>query len=138
MRAATFAQCVAKHATSVVAESNRDKRMKAYYARPITLYGTPQEQRDEDLIRALGFEPIDVKKEDYQGQGMDVFKPLVEGAKALFFRSFPDMSIGAGVAKEIAWAKVSNLPIVELPHLFERRILSVDETRRMLAYQGKR
>lgn len=112
--------------------------MKAYYARPITLYGTPQEERDETTIRALGFEPIQIKKADYQGQGMAVFEPMVKDAKALFFRSFPDMSIGAGVTKEIAWAVEAGLPVLELPHLFERRILTVDETRRMLAYQGKR
>lgn len=112
--------------------------MKAYYARPITLYGTPQEKRDEELIRSLGFEPIHIKKADYQGQGMAVFEPMVKDAKALFFRAFPDLSIGAGVAKEIAWAVEGGIPVVELPHVFERRTLSVDETRRMLAYMGQR
>lgn len=112
--------------------------MKAYYARPISLYGTPQEARDEAAILALGFVPIQIKKADYQAQGMDAFKPLVEDAKALFFRSFPDLSIGAGVAKEIAWAVAAGLPVVELPHVFERRVLSVDETRKMLAYLGAR
>lgn len=112
--------------------------MKAYYARPISLYGTKQEERDMAIIRDFGFEPIDVKKANYRDQGMAVFEPMVKEAKALFFRSFPDLSIGAGVAKEIQWAHECAIPVAELPHVFSRRILSVDETRRMLEYLGAR
>lgn len=79
--------------------------MKAYYARPISIDNTPQEKRDHDLIRALGFEPypVDAEKQAilarYREVGMEAFKPAVEVSQCLIFRAFPDGSIGAGVAR---------------------------------------
>jgi hypothetical protein len=62
----------------------------------------------------------------------------VQRCAALFFRAFPDGSIGAGVAKEIAWAEEMNIPVVEIPRQIARRTLSVDDTKAMLAELGQR
>jgi hypothetical protein len=118
--------------------------MKAYYARPISIDSTPQEKRDHDLIRALGFEPYPIEEAKavilarYKEVGMEAFKPAVEESQCLIFRSFPDGSIGSGVAQEIAWAVAAGVPVIEFPRQVERRTLSTDETRRMLAELGQR
>lgn len=118
--------------------------MKAYYARPISVDGTKQQERDIQLIRGLGFEPYPVgpEKEEaltrYRSEGMDAFRPYVEGSAVLIFRAFPDGSIGAGVAKEIAWAEAKGIPVVEFPRQISRRTLSVEHTRDMLAELGQR
>jgi hypothetical protein len=91
---------------------------KAYYARPISVDNTPQEKRDHDLIRALGFEPYPIDEEKqailarYREVGMEAFRPAVEASDALIFRAFPDGSIGAGVAQEIAWAVAAGVPVI--------------------------
>lgn len=118
--------------------------MKAYYARPISIDDTPQAERDMALIQALGFEPFPVGDDkanalvEYKKIGMDAFKPYVEASDALVFRAFPDGSIGAGVAKEIAWAIAASVPVVEIPRQVSRRTLTPDETRNMLAELGQR
>lgn len=118
--------------------------MKAYYARPISIDNTPQEKRDHELIRALGFEPYPVDEEKrailtrYRESGMEAFRPAVEASQCLIFRAFPDGSIGAGVAQEIAWAQAAGVPVIEFPRQVERRTLGVDATRAMLAELGQR
>lgn len=121
------------------------KIQEAYYARPKSLYGSAQEARDEATIRQLGFEPIALNKPEIEAavkasavNPMEAFRPLVQRAKALFFRPFLDGAIGAGVAKEIEWAVAAGLPVVELPHFAGRRILTVDETRTYLSELGQR
>jgi hypothetical protein len=117
---------------------------KAYYARPISIDGTPQAERDMEIIRSLGYEPWPVgdEKKDvllaYKRIGMDAFLPYVVQSDALFFRAFPDGSIGAGVAQEIAWAFDGRIPVMEFPQKINRRTLSVDETRDMLSELGAR
>jgi hypothetical protein len=69
---------------------------------------------------------------------MEAFKPYVAGANALVFRAFPDGSIGAGVAKEIAWAQEAGLPVLEIPRQIGRRTLTTEQTREMLAELGQR
>lgn len=114
----------------------------AYYARPMSIYGTPQESRDMETIRALGYEPIDINKEELQerakAEGMAVFKPLVDSAQALFFRSFMTREIGAGVGKEIAWAQEGGMPVVELPSGLSARVATVERTRELLSESGQR
>lgn len=116
--------------------------MKIYYARPINLYNTPQDQRDLRLMEALGFEVVNPNKEElqkrYQTEGMNVFLKAVSDCNALAFRAFPDMSISAGVVKEIAKADELNLPVFELPTITSNRILSVDDTRNWLKLLGAR
>ena len=118
--------------------------MKAYYARPISVDDTPQEQRDHELIKKLGYEPYpigEVKKEilsRYKKEGMEVFKEVVLESDCIIFRSFPDGSIGAGVMREIIWAQEAGIPVVEFPRKLPRRYLSVDDTREMLKELGQR
>jgi hypothetical protein len=116
----------------------------AYYARPISIDGTKQEARDKALIESLGFSPYPVGEDkaealrQYKEHGMEAFKPYVLDSAVLIFRAFPDGSIGAGVAKEIAWAQEAGIPVIEIPRQIARRTLSVDETRDMLAELGQR
>lgn len=114
----------------------------AYYARPLSIYDTPQEDRDKKEIIKLGFMPVEINTEVIQEQalmfGMIIFKAMVVGADALFFRGFVDGSIPAGVGKEIIWAKEAGLPVFELPSQTNRRILDVYDTRAILAELGER
>ena len=125
-----------------IGEAKMEKR--AYYARPISIDGTPQEARDHALIKGLGFVPYPVGQEkeeaikQYRAGGMEAFRPYVQLSEVLFFRSFPDGTIGAGVAKEIAWATEARVPVVEFPRQIARRPLSAEDTRAMLAELGQR
>ena len=116
--------------------------MKVYYARPISLYNTAQDQRDIDLLSSLGFEMINPNKEAlqerYKTEGMDVFLQALADCEALAFRSFPDGSISAGVHKEILKAQELGMPVIELPTITGKRILSVDDTREYLKLSGHR
>jgi hypothetical protein len=120
------------------------KTTNAYYARPISVDGTKQADRDMDLIRALGFQPYPIlgdkadALEQYRQIGMEAFKPYVLSSAVLIFRAFPDGSIGAGVAKEIAWAQGAGIPVIEIPRQIARRTLNVDDTKAMLAELGQR
>jgi hypothetical protein len=116
--------------------------MKVYYSRPISLFNTPQEQRDIEMLEALGFEVIDPNQpelqEQYQTEGMQAFLDAQKQADALAYRSFPDGSIGAGVSKEILHAEESGKPVIELPTITSKRVLSVEDTRSYLKYSGAR
>lgn len=118
--------------------------MRAYYAHPISIDGTPQADRDMALIRSLGYEPYPIgkDKEDalkkYKEIGMEAFKPYVLTSHVVIFRAFPDGSIGAGVGKEIGWADEGKIPVLEIPRQIPRRTLTPDETRAMLAELGQR
>ncbi len=117
---------------------------KAYYARPISVDDTPQMERDLNLIWDLGYEPSPTAAEKvaimeaYKIIGMDAFRPAVLECDLVVFRAFPDGSIGAGVAKELAWAIEKKIPVVEFPRQIDRRTLTVDQTRNMLAELGQR
>ena len=108
----------------------------AYFARPIINYGKWHDDADIKLIKSIGFQVIEITdkktQELYKDFGMDTFRPLVELADALFFRSFCDGAIGAGVAKEILWAKLSKVPVFEVSGNTTLRNLSVRETRNRL------
>ena len=116
----------------------------AYYARPISIDNTPQAERDQALIQALGFEPYptgDMKAKalaEYRVSGMEAFKPYVQECAVLVFRAFPDGSIGCGVATEIEYAQERGIPVVEIPRQIPRRTLTADETRAMLTELGQR
>lgn len=117
---------------------------KAYYARPISIDGTPQADRDFALIRSIGFEPypLDAVKakalEEYYKIGMEAFRPYVEESAVVVFRAFPDGSIGTGVAKEIDMAIAAGVPVIEIPRQVARRTLTVEQTKDMLAELGQR
>jgi hypothetical protein len=116
--------------------------MKIYLARPISLYNTPQDARDINLLKQLGFDVINPNKEAlqerYKTEGMDVFLQAISECDALAFRSFPNLQITAGVAKEIDKAVELNKPVIELPTIITGRILSVEDTRTWLKYLGNR
>lgn len=114
----------------------------AYYARPLNIYNTRQEERDKAFMKMAGFKVIDVNtpamQEEYEREGMSVFKPMVKVADALFFRAFMDGAIPAGVGKEIMWARENGMPVFELPRMVFSRILDPDTTRTALMELGQR
>lgn len=116
--------------------------MKVYHARSISIYGTPQDERDRALLGALGFDVVDPNQpshqEGYAREGMNHFTRTVTECSALAFRAHPDGSIPAGVAKEIATAQDWNIPVIELPHGIQRRALTVEQTREYLCEVGHR
>jgi hypothetical protein len=116
--------------------------MKIYYARPISLYNTKQEERDLLILTQLGFQILNPNKEElqkrYREEGMDVFTAAVKDCDALAFRSFQDGKISAGVKKEIDAALELGKPVIELPTITSKRILSVEDTRAYLTLCGYR
>ena len=116
--------------------------MKIYYARPLTMYGTKQEARDLELLKALGFEVNDPNKselqERYKTEGMEVFLQLARESDAVAFRAFQDGKIGAGVCGEVDEEIRMGKPVFELPTLTQNRRLSVEATREYLTYLGQR
>ena len=116
--------------------------MKIYYARPISLYNTKQEQRDLATFNLFGWGILNPNKEElqikYAHQGMDVFLMAVSECDAVIFRAFQDGKISAGVQKEIDKAKELGKPVLELPTITSKRILSVDDTREYLRLLGHR
>lgn len=113
-----------------------------YYAHVLSIYNTPQEERDEaDISTSFGFfiNPNSKEtQEKYIKEGWKTFEDLIDQCDGLVFRSLPDGSISAGVAKEIEYAKSKNKFIMELPTITSRRILSIEDTREYLKLVGQR
>lgn len=116
--------------------------MKVYYARPISLYNTPQDERNVKLLESLGFEVNNPDKaelvERYKTEGMEVYFKLVRESDAVAFAAFVDGKIGAGVMGELQVAIDAGKPVIEIPTFLPSRVLTVDETRTYLRYLGKR
>ena len=140
--------------------------MKVYYAHCLNIYDTKQEERDLELLRAMGFEVLnpnedvhrdkaleirrkveeglrtDAEREAAKGAGsekvMEYFKELALGCDAVAFRALPCGSISIGVAKEIAVVAGAGKPVIELPSGMLRRTLTVEETREYLREAGQR
>ena len=128
--------------------------MKIYYAHPMFLYGTPQEKRDIETLKVLGFEvinPADYEEEfrskrdisaletydsRFNLDPMSFWTDLACSCDALAFRAFPDGSIGAGIVEEIY--SMRNKPVVEIPSGIQKRSLTVNETREILTELGQR
>lgn len=118
--------------------------MKVYYAHPLNIYNTPQEQRDLDTLATLfGAENIlnpntreldTLYKRNYD---MNMFFDLVRACDVLAFRPTPFGKITAGVAAEIQVAKESGKLIIELPNFIGRN-MSVEMTREYLSEVGQR
>ena len=87
--------------------------MKIYYARPITHYNTPDDNQTIINLEDQGFivcNPNDPLVEaEYKEFGFQVFFKLIDGCQGLFYKSFDDGVIGAGVAAEIVEIKGSEL-----------------------------
>jgi hypothetical protein len=118
--------------------------MKVYYAHPLNIYNTPQEQRDLDTLAALfGAENIlnpnapEIDALYKTNHEMKIFFDLVKTCDVLAFRPTPFGKITAGVASEIQVAKDNGKLIIELP-TFIGRNMSVDATREYLAEVGQR
>lgn len=112
-----------------------------YYARPMSIYNTPEEFRDLEMLRTMGYTSVeftDLMQERAKTEGMKPFEEKVVEADLLAFRAFPDGRIGAGVAREIAVAEDAGIPIIELPQLPSWRVLSLEDTRWYLRATGQR
>ena len=119
--------------------------MKIYYAHPISLYKTPQEERDITLLKflhpkAIIYNPATDEgvEEGYKEKGMKYFFDIINNCDFLYFRAFPDLKIGAGVWSEIQHGIKESCIVLELPIITESRQLSVDDTREYLKHAGTR
>lgn len=117
---------------------------KLYYAHPIDIYNTPQEERDLMLMQKVFGIRYDIinpnspkDEEAYKTKGMAYFTEQVERCDLLVFRAYPFGKIPAGVAKEIMAAIEKNIPVMELPSMVDR-IMSVDDTRQYIKEVGTR
>jgi len=116
--------------------------MKVYYAHCVSIYDTPQEARDIETLKACGFDVVNPNTPEcdagYKARGMEYFKKFAEECDAVAFRSLPDSSIPAGVAREIEMFRAEGKPVLELPSNNVRRVLSVEVTRQYLKEVGCR
>lgn len=116
--------------------------MKAFYSRPINLYGTLEDQRNIDSIKSLGYEVIDTESEEIQAEysrkGMDVFFDLIKNTDVLFFKCALNMQITQGVYKHIVFASDNGIPVLEIPTILNARVMSLEDTRKYLQLTGKR
>lgn len=117
--------------------------MNIYYAHPISLYDSEQEQKDINTIERLFpyctiFNPNNTTSETmYKQQGMQYFKDVVSKCDLLIFRALPFGYITAGVWTEINCAKSNRVPVLELPSLFGRE-MNVNDTKLFLEEIGYR
>ena len=122
---------------------------RIYYAHCQAIYGSPQETRDLYELERLGFEVLNPR--DYgtlvefmarllpnAGNKMSWFEALVDSCDALAFRALPSGEIPAGIAREISRAKLNDIPVIELPSLALRKVLSVTESVAYLQEVGQR
>ena len=117
-------------------------KTRAYYAHCKLIYNRPQEERDMQLIRKLGFEPINPAAVEYIGMwdamGMDAKEHFADMCDLIIFRGLSDSSIPAGVLKEIEAFEKRGKPVMEIPCGITRRGLTVEQTREMLREMGER
>jgi len=121
------------------------KPAKIYYAHPISMYETPLEQEDLDMLKrlhplAIIYNPAtDLKSnKGYKKYGMEYFYKIIDDCVYLYFRSFSNGKIGAGVWGEIKRAKSVHCEVIEIPTLSKDRKLSIEDTREYLKHDGKR
>ena len=119
-------------------------RLKCYYAHSIALYGSKQEERDVETLKALGFDVLNPNTPEHSdgyknsGQGMLYFRDIVVGCDVLAFRANPEGSINTGIFQEIVYMQSVQKPVIELPSMLAKRCLSIDETSNYLKEQGAR
>jgi hypothetical protein len=120
-----------------------------YYAHCMAIYGTQQEERDLNLLKALGFEVVNPNTPETKdlcdvtqmrgGNVMEeVFRPMVRAAGVVAFRGLPDGTIPSGVALELDYAREYTTPIIELPSGLARRRITLEQTREYLREVGQR
>jgi len=140
-----MADHVIQRATGRVLKSRTGEYYKVknvYYAHSVSIYDTPTEDRDLELLTKLGFSPLnpntEAHSENYKKLGMEYFDRLIKKCDLLAFRAHPNGDIPAGVAKEIETAHKVGIPVFEIPTGVLRRTLSVEETREYLKDAGER
>lgn len=69
---------------------------------------------------------------------MEVYLQLARDSDLVAFRAFQDGTIGAGVYKEVVAAIESGKPVIELPTITSKRVLTIEDTREYLKYLGVR
>ena len=111
--------------------------MKSYYARPITHYGTQIDNETINTLKKMGMHVVDPNQEiylrAYKRIGMDAFLDVVSKCDLLFFKSFSNGNVTAGVQKEIQKAIDLGIPVFEVnPFIDTKRKLSVDDTRKAI------
>lgn len=119
-----------------------------YFAHPMYLYNTKQEERDVITLRHLGFRVINPNSEPYQSEyqheiaagrhNMDYWVNLANSCDALAFRGCPDGAILSGTGMEVFEFQKTGKPVIELPSSINRRLLSLDDTRTFLSEIGER
>lgn len=126
--------------------------MKIYYAHCLAIYNTPQEERDLQTLKDLGFEVLNPNTymtdaawnhaktlyATYEEAFTAVFGGLVGECQAFAFRALPDGAIPKGVARELEIAQQKGLPIIELPSRPIARSMGIEETREYLREIGQR
>lgn len=127
--------------------------MKVYYAHSMHLYGTPQEQRDVELLESMGFTVFNPNNPAIQNEVnsfktnpelfevdnvMDLFKVYIKSCDILAYRSHVDLRIPSGVLFEVDYAIEINKPVFELPTLTTQRRMTYPETIEYLKYNGQR
>jgi hypothetical protein len=121
--------------------------MTVYYAHSIALYGTPQEARDIEVLRSLGFKVINpgdpeicevVAPLTNHDARMAFFEQYADSCDAIVFRALPGGAIPSGVMKEIEWFNERGKPVLELPGFAIRPVLSYEQTKAYLHEVGQR
>lgn len=114
----------------------------AYYAHPITDYGTELEKRVLRHLEKCGFMVINpnnpITDLEYKlakttggfDRAMAVFYDLINRCDVVAFTPFHDGMISSGVKLELEYALNLGLPVLEVPlqHLTKARYLSYEDT----------
>jgi len=115
-----------------------------YYAHPMSLYGTPQEERDIKTLLDMGFGVLNPAEEQFREEAkqhnnqMSYFLQLLRKCDGVAFRGTPGGKITCGVVQEIKEAVLYNMPIIELPSSVIARAMSIPETLEYLREIGER
>lgn len=122
----------------------------AYYSHGMHIFDTPQETRDIDIIKALGYSVMNPNVEyaayqfnealqtmDYPEAFEYVFGAMIKDSDIVIFRSHPDGSIPFTTSKEIELAEKFDKIVIELPSGILKRKLNIDETEEYLKEIGQ-
>ena len=128
--------------------------IKVYYAHCMSIYGTPQEERDMATLKAMFPEDTHVVVNPAvpyfvsgilhaAGQPSDrimqaFFEYVSKEIDIFAFRALPTGNISCGVMKELRAAEMADIPIIELPSCVSRRGIGLEETREYLRECGQR
>lgn len=125
---------------------------KCYYAHCQAIYGTPQEERDIELLEELGYQVVNPSSEqmsrnlaiwritnDHPDNVMPFFEEQVRMCDLVAFRGLPyTFWISLGVAKEIQIALENDLPVIELPTALHNRLENLSDLHQTCKVCGRR